>query len=139
MVKYEYNPTLEGFQRVDRRGRVLPINISEGRRIETLLKLGCSVASIYESIDFNKDVTSTTVRTFVKNYREGNISLEGDFPVPEHQFEEVTNDSRLTSLEDRVQTLEDQMSKINPNCFISAFATTTVEKENSWKNLWGLF
>ena len=99
MVKYEYNPSLEGFQREDRRGRVLPINIVEGRRIESLLNLGYSVTRIYDEIDFVDKVTLTTVRTFVKNYREGNISLEGDFPIPEHDFEEITMEVRLEKLE----------------------------------------
>lgn len=126
MVKYQYNVEMEGFQRIDRRGRVLPINITEGRRIDSMSQLGCSSQEIYDGITFNaKTVTHSTVKTFLKNVKEGNINLEGDYPAPSKTIEEMSLESRVDRLEEKM----DSLLKQPPTC--------DCQSEKSWRNLWG--
>lgn len=133
MVKYDYDVTIEGFRRVDRRGRPLYINITEARRIVHMLEMGCSLAKIYSKIDFARDISTTTLRTFAKNYNQGNISVEGDYPTPREIVEEISLSTKVEKLEKRVSDLEDTISEINPRCFISAFASEKKEKKPFWR------
>ena len=119
MVKYEYDPIAEGFRRTDNRGRILEINIAEARRIETLMNLGWSVDSIYEKIHFNGNVTRTTCRSFIRNLKEGNITLEGDFPAPKELMENLDLEARVSKLESEIELLKQQHS--NCECEESGF------------------
>lgn len=107
MVKYEYDPAVEGFRRVDRRGRILEINISEGRRIESLMNLGWSADAIFDKMHFNGNATRTTCKTFIKNLKEGNISLEGDFPAPKEIVENLDLEARVSKLEKEIKSLKE--------------------------------
>lgn len=138
MVKYEYDVDEEGFRRVDRRGRILPINITEGRRIASLVDLGWGVEAIHGKMVYIQPVSKTTTRSFIKNYKEGNIDLDGDFPAPIKVMEHMDTEAKLNELEGRVKSLEDGFAEIRADCFITDFATVNYEsKDKSWKNLWG--
>lgn len=110
-MKYEYRVEEEDFKRVDNRGRPLKINISEARQIESLRTLGYPVSKIYEKIEFNKDVSITTLRTFIKNMESGNISLEGDYPAPVHIKKDMDLEARLCRIEESVKRLEKSLDE----------------------------
>ena len=93
MVKYEYDIERECFRRVDNRGRPLMINITEGKKVESMLNLGYPVAQIYRKIDWVNDINETNLRTFVRNLNNGNIDVSGDYPAPQIVFEDLTIDS----------------------------------------------
>ena len=109
MAKYEYNIELEAFRRTDKRGRPLYFNITEARRIQNMLEMGCSVPQIYNKIDFERDVSVTNLRTFIRNLNEGNLSLEGDYPAPVGVVKEIGTETKIQALEDRVKALEDEV------------------------------
>ena len=108
MVKYEYNVDVEGFRRVDNRGKTLPINIIEARRIIALKNLGYSVQKIYNEMELNKKISITTLRTFINNYKEGNISIEGDYPAPKKVMDEMALEERVAALERKLKECEEK-------------------------------
>ena len=111
MVEYRYNVDLEMFRRVDNRGPSLPFNITEARRIESMMNLGMKAPSILKKIDFVNEVSMTNLRTFMNNLEDGNIlGLDEDYPVPNGQFVDLDSQARLTSLEERVTRLENSRS-----------------------------
>ena len=122
MVKYEYDAEEEGFRRVDRRGRILPINIVEARRIASLLDLGWGVEAIHKKMVYTQTVSPTTTKSFIRNYREGNIDLDGDYPAPSKVMSNMDLEARMSSLEARVNALE---------------GSEVDSEDASWKNLWG--
>ena len=126
MVKDEYDVEEERFRRVDRRGRILSINITEARRIESLLNLGWGVDAIHSKMVYTQKVSKTTTRSFIKNLKEGNINLEGDYPAPTRQMEEMDLEARLTRMENDIEELK----KRPCNC-------QTEQSDDGWKNLWG--
>ena len=127
MVKYYYDIDEEGFKREDRRGRMLPINITEARRIQSLLDLGWGVDSIDKKMNYTSPMaTPTTTKSFVKNLKEGNISLEGDYPAPSKVMEHMDLEARLNAIEQRLDALENQ------ECTCSCES-----EDSSWRNLWG--
>lgn len=113
MVKYEYDPMIEKFRRADNRGTHLNINIIEARRIVALKNLGYKVPSIYRDIemDLPSKISITTLRTFLKNYEDGNISIEGEFPAPKKLVDEFDKEAKITALENRIEELENRMSE----------------------------
>lgn len=116
MVEYVYNVELEMFRRVDNRGPSLPFNITEARRIESMMNLGIKAPSILKKIDFVNEVSMTNLRTFMNNLESGNIvGLDNDYPVPTGQFVEIDNEARLKNLEDRVTRLESRTCSCNEN------------------------
>lgn len=125
MVKYEYDVEEEGFRRVDRRGRILPINITEARRIESLLNLGWGVDAIHSKMVYTQKVSKTTTRSFIKNLKEGNINLEGDYPAPTKQMEEMDLEARLTRMENDIEDLKKRPCSCQE------------QSDSNWKNLWG--
>lgn len=131
MVKYYYDVDTESFKRVDNRGNKLKINISEARRIESLLKLGYNPNSIYNKMDFTQKVGISTVRTFVKNLEAGNINLEGDYPAPSIILEEMSIESRIKKLEDDLELFKEKYLTAGCSCDCE-------EHKNSWRNLWGV-
>jgi len=132
MVKYEYDIDEEGFRRVDRRGRILPINITEARRIASLLDLGFGVDTIHKKMVYTQNVSKTTTRSFIKNYREGNIDLDGDYPAPCRVMEHMDTEAKLNELDNRIKCLENIV--FGENCQSSE---CNCDEEKSWKNLWG--
>jgi len=118
MVKYEYDVDEEGFRRVDRRGRILPINIVEARRIASLLDLGWGVDAIHKKMVYTQTVSLTTTRSFIKNYKEGNINLDGDYPAPTRVMDNMDLEARITKLEEDFRDLKKPSDK-------------------NWRNLWG--
>lgn len=110
MVKYEYRPDLEVFRRIDNRGPSLKFNITEAKRIETLMDMGVKAPTIMRKIDFVNDINETNLRTFMNNLKNGNISLEGDYPAPTGVIESITDGERLSRLEERVNELENAIA-----------------------------
>ena len=139
MAKYVYDVEDENFRRVgDKRGIPLNVNITEAHRIVNLLELGSSVESIFDKVKLsNPKASRSTIRSFIKNYDEGNIELPTDAPVPVKIFDEMTNESNYDELAIRVKNLEDKVSEIKSECFTGAFAgepkkKSIIEKVKSW-------
>lgn len=128
MVKYYYDVDEEGFRREDRRGRILPINIVEARRIESLRNLGWGVDAIHKKMVYTQTVSKTTTRSFIKNLEAGNINLGGDYPAPTRQMENMDMEARLSRVEEKIDSLEKRTS-------LGCCCETDDDK--SWKNLWG--
>lgn len=108
MANYNYNPNKEAFVREkDNRGKPIYVNVTEAQRIVSLIDLGYSVADIENKMSLsNPKGTSTTVRSFIKNYKEGNIQIPNDAPAPSRIFDGLTDNDRLNELEERVSKLE---------------------------------
>lgn len=126
MVKYFYDVDEEGFRRVDRRGRILPINIVEARRIQSLLDLGWGVDAIHNKMVYTQNVSKTTTKSFIKNLKEGNIDLEGDYPAPTKQMENMDLEARITKIEQEIAELKAKETVCN-----------CTESKKNWKTLWG--
>ena len=122
-MKYEYDVEIEGFRRVDRRGNILMVNINEGRRIASLVDLGYTDTQIHRKMTYARDVKKSTTVTFIKNLKNGNIDLDGDYPAPTKLMEHMDLESRVSELEAKVKWLSDR------------FDDSGTEK--SIKNLWG--
>ena len=109
-MKYEYNSSLECFEREDKLGKKFYINSNEAQRIVTMRELGYSIGRICAKIQFNSDkVYESTVANFLKNVDEGNIIVNGDYPAPKGVIKDLTVSDRLISLEERVSELEDKI------------------------------
>ena len=108
-MRYEYDVEVEGFRRVDRLGRILKININEGRRIASLVDLGYTDSQIHEMMIYTRNVKRSTTTTFIKNLKEGNINLEGDYPAPTKVMEHMDMESRISELEEKVNWLIDRI------------------------------
>ena len=127
MKKYKYNSDLECFERFDEDGfpvgRKLWVNITEARKIITLYNLGNSVGLIQSKMHFASNKASgSTVKTIINLYEDDEIELDGEYPAPKNDFEELSYDGRLDSLEDRVSKLEN-------------IVFNDVEKENLWSKV----
>ena len=106
-MKYEYDVNAEAFKRVDNRGKLLHINISEAQRIISLLNLGHSIVNIESKVKLsNPKGTVTTIKSFIKNYKNGDIIMPDDAPAPVRTFEEFNFDNSLDDLNERVSNLE---------------------------------
>ena len=113
-MKYEYNASLECFEREDKLGKKFYINSNEAQRIVTMRELGYSIGRICAKIQFNSDkVYESTVANFLKNVDEGNIIVNGDYPAPKGVIKELTVSDRISNLEERVSELEDQLENNN--------------------------
>lgn len=131
-MKYKYDVDLEAFKRVDNRGKPLYVNIIEANRIINLLNLGHSVADINGKISLsNPKGTVTTINSFIRNYREDNIIMPEDAPVPSRVFDSLTESERIDALEDRIKNLEDRFSEIKSDCFCSCFAGESKDEESN--------
>ena len=131
MVKYEYDIERECFRRVDNRGRPLMINITEGKKVESMLNLGYPVAQIYRKIDWVNDINETNLRTFVRNLNNGNIDVSGDYPAPQIVFEGLTIDGledRIAKLEEIVKSHEEKFSDMRHECFMSTYVEEPKKK-----------
>lgn len=123
MMKYNYNPELECFEREDGLGKKIWINTVEGQRIMTLHKLGNSIAEIRNKITFNsRKVKESTVEAFIRNVKEGNIVIPMDAPLP-------VNIS--LTVEERIQNLEDEFEEFKLK-FESLYCECESEKSGSF-------
>ena len=111
-MKYEYDINLEAFRREDHRGKPLYVNITEAERIVNLLNLGYPVATITGKVSLsNPKGTVTTLNSFIRNYKQGNIVMPEDAPAPTLYYETIDNDDRLDELEKRVSELEKRLNE----------------------------
>ena len=133
MAKYIYDVDLEAFRRTDKRGKPLYVDIIEANRIINLIELGHSVADITGKVSLsNPKGTVTTINSFIKNYNQGNIEMPTDVPAPVHNFKSLTDTDRINALEERVTELENRLSEIKSDCFMTAFAGES-KNESRWK------
>ena len=115
-MKYEYDINQEAFRREDHRGKPLYVNITEAERIINLLNLGYSVASINGKVALsNPKGTLTTLNSFIRNYKQGNIIMPENAPAPTRYYESMDDGNRLDELEKRVSELE---KKINEESWV---------------------
>ena len=114
MAKYYYDAEDEVFKRKDRRGKHLAVNISEAQRIVSLINLGHTSYRIEKKVVLSNPKSGcTTVDTFVKNYKNGNIEMPEDAPAPSLIFQSLTDNDRLNGLEERVSRLEEWIEHNN--------------------------
>lgn len=132
MVEYEYRPELEVFRRKDNRGPSLRFNITEARRIQSMIDLGMNPHAIYSKIDFVNDVSLTSVRTFINNLKNGNIDLDGDYPAPTEVFKDMDIELRIEQLENdlnefkkKLENHDDRFNELKSDCWISAYADSS--------------
>lgn len=114
MKKYKYNSDLECFERFQDGkpyGKKLWVNIIEARKIVTLYQLGNSVGLIQSKMTFaSKKASGHTVKTIIQLYESDEIELDGDYPAPSMDFDNLTVESRMDTLEERVRILEEKMT-----------------------------
>ena len=138
-MKYNYNTDLECFVREDGLGKKIWINSSEAHRIMTMYSLGNSIGEIRNKIEFvnSRKVTESTVKNFISNVNMGNIILDENYPAPVKLVEEMTDNDRICKLEERVTNLEDKISELKSECFITAFADESKKesKVRKWLRL----
>ena len=114
MVKYEYNPEIEMFRRVDNKGPSLKVNIVEARRIESMMQLGIKAPTIMKKIDFVNNISMTNLRTIMSNIEQGNLKLEGDYPAPVATLDEMSIDARMDRLEEDLEEFKEKY--LNNEC-----------------------
>lgn len=110
MAKYVYDVDDEVFRRLDNSGRPLNVNVTEAERIVSLMNLGYGDTAISKKVTLVKG-KSSTVKSFIKNYKLGNIEIPDDAPAPTYMVEEISDGSRISALEERVTKLELMMNK----------------------------
>lgn len=128
MKKYKYNTEFECFERFDENGRPsgkkLWVNITEAQRIVTLYELGNSIGLIQSKMKFNSTKASgSTVKTIINLYENDEIELDGDYPAPHQDYDELDMGGRIDSLENRVKHLEN---------IVSTYADETKKSENKF-------
>lgn len=132
-MKYIYDVEKECFKREDNRGKPLYVNITEAQKIALQLDLGYPLTQIEGKIALaNPQGTATTIKSFIRNYKQGNIIMPEDAPVPVRIFDEMTDSTRIDNLEKRVSILENILSELKSDCFISSFATENSTEENEF-------
>ena len=138
-MKYNYDVDKECFVREDGLGKKIWINSSEAHRIMTMYSLGNSIGEIRNKIQFvnSRKVTESTIKNFILNVNQGNITLDEDYPAPVKLVEELTVSDRVEALENRVSELENKFAEIKSDCFCTAFADETrnessISKVKSW-------
>ena len=113
-MEYVYNELDECFRRVDNKGRPLWVNITEARQIENLVNLGYSVEDIKDKVKLShRKAGRYAIVSMIKNIKEGNIDLDGDYAIPESQFDEINDEIKITALENRVSNLENAVVELN--------------------------
>ena len=119
-MRYEYNSSLECFEREDKLGKKFYINSNEAQRIVTMRDLGYSIGRICAKIQFNSDkVYESTVANFLKNVDEGNLIVSEDYPAPKNQFVELTLEERISRLEDEWSEFKERIENPTPRKDIS--------------------
>lgn len=113
-MRYNYDSDNECFVREDGLGKKLWINSVEAQRIITLYDLGNNIPEIRNKIRFNsRKVSESTVESFIKNYRNGEIIIPYDAPMP--VCEDLTVEERLSKLEDEFAEFREQLSSNKDN------------------------
>lgn len=131
MANYKYDSQLEVFKRTDNRGNHLAVNVSEAQRIISLLDLGYSASKIQNKVRLSNPKASTsTLNSFIRNYIEGNIFMPEDAPAPVRSIESLTDNDRISRLEERVTKLEEELEFMNNDSEDKGL----VEKAKSWFN-----
>ena len=131
MAKYHYDIEDEVFKREDNRGRHLAVNISEAQRIVTLINLGYSSYKIEKKVSLSNPKSGcTTIETFVNNYKKGNIELPENAPAPAKVFQSLTDNDRLSNLEERVGKLEEWIE--HNNVILKTEEKSLTDKVKSW-------
>ena len=116
MVKYSYDIERECFKRADNRGKPLYVNIVEAQKIEHQLNLGYSLTQIEGKVALSNPMgTATTIKSFVRNYKQGNIEMPENAPLPVRVFDNITESNKIEELEERIENLEDIISDITAN------------------------
>jgi len=112
MANYEYDADIEMFRRTDNRGNHLAVNIYEAQRIVSLLNLGYSLSKIQNKVKLtNPKAGMSTLRSFIRNYEEGNIKIPEDAPAPSRVFDTISDSDRISKLEERVTLIEEKMNE----------------------------
>ena len=114
-MNYEYNSDMECFVREDGLGKKFWINSSEAQRIITMQNLGYSVPMINRKIQFNSGkVSESTIVNFLRNVEDGNIIVDGDYPAPKNQVDEITIEMRMSRLEEEFEEFKRKMENPIP-------------------------
>lgn len=133
MAEYYYDVEDEVFKRKDKRGNHLAINISEAQRIITLVNLGYSNAKINAKVRIsNPKCGGTTIDSFIKNYKLGNIKMPEDAPAPRLMFNRVLEDTRIDDLEERIIKLENDLEEFKKLHFSEKCNDSLKDKVKSW-------
>ncbi|WP_458456490.1 hypothetical protein [Methanobrevibacter sp.] len=120
-MKYDYDADNECFVREDGLGKKFWINSSEALRIVTMRNLGYSLGMINRKIPFSSGkVSESTITNFLKNVEDGNIIVDGDYPAPKSQIEEMSMDMRISRLEEELEKFKERMDNPNPKSNIRA-------------------
>lgn len=128
MVKYKYHVEQEVFRRVDNRGPPLKINIVEARRVASMMELGIKAPTIHKKIDWVNPISITTLRTVMKNIEDGNLELDGDYPAPVGQMQDITVEARLNRLEMEV----DELKRTQHQCKCNDDGPGVTNKVKKW-------
>lgn len=132
MAKYEYDKKREVFVRKDKRGNHLAVNIVEAQRIVHFMNLGYSINDIQGKMNLvSPKGTASTVKSFIRNYLQGNIEMPDDAPAPSMVFDSMTDNDRLTALEERVTALENAQKC---ECHDAVENMYTEKSKTSWKD-----
>ena len=137
MVKYNYNVEMEAFKRSDNRGKAIYVNVAEAQRIVSMLELGYSVADICGKVSLNSPKGSlTTIKSFIRNYKNGNIEIPTNAPAPSNVYESMDYDVRFDELEERVLKLENKfklvMTALENSCECDCKNESMIDKVKSW-------
>ena len=73
-----------------------------------MMDLGIKAPTILMKIDFVNPISMTNLRTIMKNIENGNLELDGDYPVPTNQLDDINTEIRLSNLEERMNELENK-------------------------------
>lgn len=114
MAEYYYDVHDEVFKRTDNRGNHLAVNVAEAQRIESLINLGYSEYKIQDKVVLsNPKASRSTINSFIKNLKAGNIHMPEDAPAPILMFDSLTDSERIDALEERISKLEEWIKDNN--------------------------
>lgn len=133
MVKWYYDDVEEVFKRSDNRGNHLAINIVEAQQIIRFVDLGYNNVEITNKVPIsNPKCGSTTVSSFIKNYKLGNINMPEDAPVPTKVFDSITEENRLDDMESRIAKLESDVEEFKRRFIAPEKNNGLTDKVKSW-------
>jgi len=112
-MRYNYNTSLECFERDDKLGKKYWINMNEAQRVMTLYNLGYNGNQIGAKMNFkNTKFTVSSITNFINNVLEGNIVLDDSVPASFEDFTEMSIESRIQKLEEDVAEFEKRLSSV---------------------------
>lgn len=128
---YHYDVDDEVFKREDNSGKPLAINITEAQRIVTLLNLGYKRYEIEKKVSLSNPKSAySTINSFIKNYEKNNIEIPTDAPAPVKVFESLTDEDRISALEERVGKLEELIE--HNNVILKTEEKSLANRVKSW-------